>query len=79
MLRLRVSLENPDAARLFAKQGEGPVAIARTLEGFGRVPFWEKLETAKVVVPQLSQGKLRPIAATTRDNLNCPEAATMAA
>jgi hypothetical protein len=44
MLRLRVSLKNPDAARLFAKQGEGPVAIARTLEELGRVPFWEKLQ-----------------------------------
>lgn len=44
MLLPRVSLKNPDAARLFAKQGEGPVAIARTLEEFGRVPLWEKLE-----------------------------------
>ena len=47
MLRLRVSLKNPHAASLFAKQGEGPVAIGRTLEEFGRVPFWQSSRTAK--------------------------------
>jgi hypothetical protein len=44
MLHLRVSLKNPCAESLFANQGEGPLAIARTLLEFGRIASWETPE-----------------------------------